>query len=332
MNGTKGYADFLRNLSDCEPTLIYFFTGPEDFLKREALRKLAGRVLTAEARLLNYQSFVGADCGWGDVETACLSSPLFSEKRVVALAGVDVMGETDVSGLAAYARNACKSTCLVLMSSGQSEESRRRGTISIHRLISTLQGLSSIYTFWQNDVRDVRAWASEWLRENKKKMRDPLLKEILEASGCSCYEVWNVLEKGASLAGACEEITAEHVSLVGGAASVGSVNSFRLAVATGDAESAHRHAARCLEAGVQPTLLLWTLNRSLRDALRASGGSVTGKLSRGKGVSAEKLGRRYSESGMCEAISFLCETERGIKRGLLEPRLAVELLINELTR
>jgi DNA polymerase-3 subunit delta len=329
VNGAKGYADFLRNLSDCEPALIYFFTGPEDFLKREALRKLAGRVLTAEARLLNYQSFVGADCGWGDVETACLSSPLFSEKRVVALAGVDVMGETDVSGLAGYARNACKSTCLVLMSSGQSEESRRRGTISIHRLISALQGLSSIYTFWQNDVR---AWASEWLRENKKKMRDPLLREVLEASGRSGYEVWNVLEKGASLAGACEEITAEHVSLVGGAASVGSLNSFRLAVATADAESAHRHAAKCMEASVQPMILLWTLNRSFRDALRTSRGSVTERPSRGQRVPAETLGRRYSESGMCEAILLLCETERRIKTGLLDPRLAVELLINELTR
>jgi len=97
-------------------------------------------------------------------------------------------------------------------------------------------------------------------------------------------------------------------------------------------ESAHRHAAKCMEASVQPMILLWTLNRPFRDALRTSGGSVTGKLSRGQRVPAEKLGRRYSESGMCEAILLLCETERRIKTGLLDPRLAVELLINELTR
>jgi DNA polymerase-3 subunit delta len=328
----RSYTDFLRSLSGCELAQIYFFTGTEDFLKREALRKLLELALPPEAKLLNSQSFIGADCAWGDVETACVSSPLFSEKRVVTLMGVEVMGEADISGLLAYARNACKSTCLVLMSSGQGEESRRRGVFSTHRLVSALEGLSAIYTFWQGNVRDARAWTSEWLRENRKRMSDTLLRDVLETSGYLCYEVWNIVEKAALLAGKGEEITAEHVSLVGGAASVGSANSFRLAVATAERDSAHRHAAKCLEAGVQPTLLLWTLNKSFRDALRVSSGSGPDRLGWRERAAIEGLARRFDESEMCQAISFLYETERGIKTGVLEPQLAIELLINELTR
>lgn len=329
---TKGYADFVRGLSGCEPAQIYFFTGTEDFLKREALRQLLGLVLPREARMLNYQSFLGAECAWGDVETACLSLPLFAEKRVIAVLGVDVMGEVDVSGLLAYARKPSKSTCLVVASSGPGEESRRGKGISVSRLVSALEGLSATFTFWQNNTADARAWAPGWLRENGKRMRDTLLKEVLEAVGHSCYEVWNILEKAAALAGESVEITGEHISLVGGAASVGSANSFRTAVAAADRDSAHRHAARCIEAGAQPTSLLWTLNRAFRDALRFSQGSGAEKLPWKDRVVVEGLGRRFTESQMCEAISFLCETERGIKNGLLEPRLAVELLINELTR
>jgi DNA polymerase III subunit delta len=329
---TRNYADFLRSLSRREVAQIYFFAGTDDFLKREALRKLLELILPHEARMLNFESFLGADCSWGDVETACVTSPLFSERRVVTLAGVEVMGETDLSGLLAYARNACKSTCLVLISSGQGEESRKRGAVSIHRLVSSLEGFSATYTFWQGNVRDARTWASEWLRENGKRMKDTLLKEVLETSGHSCYEVWNILEKAASLAGESEEITAEHVSLVGGAASVGSANCFRLAVATADRFTAHTHAAKCLDAGLQPTLLLWTLNRSFRDALRDSQGAGPDRSRWRERAAIEGLGRRFSEPEMCRAISFLYETERGIKKGLLEPRLAIELLINELTR
>jgi DNA polymerase III delta subunit len=328
---TRNYADFLRSLSGREPAQIYFFTGTDDFLKREALRKVLELVLPHEARILNSESFLGADCGWGDVETACLSSPLFSERKVVTLVGAEVMGETDLSGLLAYARNACKSTCLVVISSGQGEESRRRGAISIHRLVSAFEGLSDTYTFWQGNVRDARAWTCEWLRENRKRMKDTLLKDVLETSGSSCYEIWNILEKAASLAGEGEEITAEHVSLVGGAASVGSANSFRLAVATADRFRAHTHAAKCLEAGVQPTLLLWTLNKSFRDALRESQGFGADRSRWRERAAIEGLGRRFGEPEMCQAISFLYETERGIKNGLVEPRLAIELLINELT-
>ena len=332
MKETRNYADFLRSLSGREPARIYFFTGTDDFLKREAMKKLLELILPQEARTLNSESFLGADCGWGEVETACLSSPLFSERKVVALVGAEVMGEADLSGLLAYARNACKSTCLVVISSGQGEESRRRGAVSIHRLVSALEGLSATYTFWQGNMRDARAWAYEWLKENRKRIKDTVLKDLLETAGHSCYEVWNILEKAASLAAGDEEITDHHISLVGGAASVGSANCFRLAVATADRFSAHTHAAKCLEAGVQPTLLLWTLNKSFRDALRESQGSGSGRSRWREKDTIDGLTRRFSESEMCQAISFLYETERGIKTGVLEPRLGIELLINELTR
>ncbi|MCX5799823.1 MAG: hypothetical protein NTX17_00285 [Candidatus Eisenbacteria bacterium] len=332
MRRARGYADFLRDLSGRELPHVYFFSGTEAFLKREALRKLVEMVLPREARLLNHQSFSGADCSWGDVEVACLSSPLFSEKRVVALVGVDVMGEADVSGLLEYSRRPCKSTSLVLMSSSQGDEARKKGGVSINRLLGALEGSAATYAFWQNDRGDAHTWAGDWLKGNGKTMKESLLREVLDSVGHSCYETWNILEKAGAVACNCEEITAEHVSLVGGAASVGSTNSFRMAVAAADRDAAHTQAARCLDAGIQPTVLLWMLNRSFRDALTASGGSGVERVAWRDNAVVGELARRFNESEMCQAISFLYETERGIKTGVLEPELAIELLINELTR
>ena len=200
------------------------------------------------------------------------------------------------------------------------------------RLLGALEGSAVVYAFWQNDKGDARTWAGDWLKGNGKTMKENLLREVLESVGHSCYETWNIFEKAGAVAGNCEEITAEHVSLVGGAASVGSTNSFRKAVAAADRDAAHTHAARCLDAGVQPTVLLWMLNRSFRDALRVSGGSGVERLGWRDNIAVGELARRFNESEMCQAISFLYETERGIKTGVLEPELAIELLINELTR
>ena len=330
-SGNKGFSAFVSELA-AKPAQIYFFSGTDDFLKREALGMLVEQTLPAQARLLNYQVFLGADSSWGDVEIACVSMPLFSEKRVVAVMGVDMMGEADLSGLAKYVLRPSESTCLVLASSSPGEESRRRGGVSISRLVSAFGDLESQYAFWQENRENARAWVRQWLKRNNRRMREQCQAEVLEAAEFSCYEAWNILEKALAAAAKAVEITSEHVAMIGGAASVGHLKNFKLAVSLADRKKAHLHAAKCLEAGTQPTILVWSLNRCFRNAVRLSS-EPAGSGKREKDAAAiENLQRRLTAAQMCEALSFLCETERGIKFGVLAPVLGVELLINELTR
>ena len=353
VKGDRKYADFLLDVGRT-PSLVYVFTGNDEFLKREALRKLTEALVPAEAMQFNCESFLGADSAWNDVEAACLSAPLFAARRVVALIGIELFGQADIAGLLAYARRPSKSTCFVAMTAGPAEEGKRRGAGALGRIVTAAgapgAGVAA-YALWSRSVRDCRAWARDWLRGRGKRMSEGLLQQVSETCGNSAYEVWNVMEKASAFAGQRVEITKEDVASIGGAASVGTAEEFRRAVACGDALAAHIAAARCLEAGNQPTLLLWFLNRAFRHALRGSGGAAEpvggrpegceGKVkakAKAKGElrwpekrDVEALERRFEGEGLCRAISLLYETEKGIKSGALGPKLGLETLINELT-
>jgi DNA polymerase III delta subunit len=338
VKGDRRYADFLQDLRR-EPAPVYVFTGSDEFLKREALRKLTETLVPEEARQFNCQSFLAAEAAWQDVETACLSAPLFATRRVVSLIGVELLGQADASGLAAYTRRPSGSTCLVAMTAGAGDETRRRGAEALGRAMAAAG--AAAYVFWPGNVRDCRAWARAWLRDRQRTMAEAVLEELSEARGNSAYEVWNVIEKAAGFAGVRKEITKADVASVGGAASLGSASELRRVVALGDGAAAHTTATRCLDAGDQPTLLLWVLNRAFRHALRgpegtgvATGERVSGgrrELRWPEKRDVEAIQRRFDREGLCRAIWLLYETERGIKSGVLDPALGLDVLINELT-
>ena len=340
MKGDLRYADLLQGLKKGVSS-VYVFTGNDEFLKREALRKVTDALVPVEAKQFNCQSFLGADTAWNDVEAACLSAPLFADRRVVSLIGVELLGQADTAGLVAYARRPSTTTCLVAMTAGGGDEGRRRGAEALARALAGAGTGVAAYVFWSGNVRDCRAWARAWLRDRGRGMDDGLLQEVTEACGNSAYEVWNVIEKASGYAGARKEITATDVASVGGAASLGSARELRRVVALGDGAAAHVTASRCLQAGTQPTVLIWTLNRAFRHALRGTegGGEAVGANgARGAGGlrwpetrDVEALQRRFDRDGLCRAIWLLYETEKGIKSGTLGAALGLDTLINELT-
>jgi DNA polymerase III delta subunit len=325
-----GYAEFLKGLRGALGN-VYVLRGTDDFLKREALRQLTRALVPPEARQFNCQSFLGAEAAWNDVEAACRSAPLFAEKRVVAVTGIEFLSEADVAAFIEYARRPSTSACLVAATTSAGEEGKRRGGASLNRLGSTRgEGVLS-YVFASGDGADCQAWVRSWLKANGRQMEPALLAQVMEAYGNACYEVWNVLEKAIGLAGERTEVTYEHIAAVGGAVSVGSANAFRTAVIEGDRDGAHKHAAKCLEAGVQPTVLLWRLNRSFREALRFSDESHKSEIRWFERDIVEAIQRRFDRQGLCQAVALLYETEKGIKSGVLDARMGLELLINGLT-
>jgi DNA polymerase III delta subunit len=333
---SRRYVQFLEDLKEGkdQPVYqpVYVFTGSDDFLKREALRRLCRLILSPEARTLNYQSFLGGDCEWSDVQAACSSSGLFSEKRVVALVGVELMGSADVSAFCDYARHPSEGTCLVAMTSSFSDESRRRGGVSLRRILAAAGEARGSYVFWKGDLNDCEAWVLDWLAESGKRMSKNLLTRVLAFHKNSSYEVWNVLEKTASYVGERAEITAEDLAFVGGAASIGTAEAFTAAVATADRVAAHVNATKCLKAKTQATTLLWRLNNSFRGAMSVPRSSERRPRRSPEDQVRAAIARRLGPEQICEAIGLLCEAEKRIKGGSLKPDVAIELLINELTR
>ncbi|MFH0779140.1 MAG: DNA polymerase III subunit delta [Candidatus Eisenbacteria bacterium] len=327
-----GYGAFMRGLASDTIGSVYLFTGTEDFLKREALGKLCRTLLTPEGRSLNYESFLASEAAWENVETACRTSPLFAERRLVALLCVEQFAEANLARLVAYAKKPSDGSCLVILSSGSGDDARaRRAASTVMRLSAALSAHAQVFVFWQGNERDTKAWAEDWLRSNGKRMARGLLEEIVGEAGDSCYEVWNTLEKAAGFVRDRSEITRADVDSVGGAASVGSVDKFKMAVARGDALEAHRNAARCLEGGTEPMRLVWILNKSLRDGLRAGTAAEMEGLRRKERLVAQALRGRLSPERLAAGLAVLHHVERDMKTGVVKAELGLQVVINELT-
>ncbi len=326
----RGYGKLVNDLRG-RTARVYFFRGADEFLKREGLSRLVEALVPPEGRQFNCQSFLAADSSWGDVEVACLSAPLFAEKRVVTVSGLETWPASDVSSFGKYIKRPSDSTCLVAMTTRAGEEGRRQSVNALARLVAAAREEASSYDFRACEAEGCVAWVADWLKRNKRNMEAGLVAQLLDSCGNSCYEVWNVLEKAVGYAGDAGELKYEHLTAVGDAASLGSAEEFRKAVAQGDSVRAHGNATRSLAAGMQATALLWRLNWSFREALRVYEGRGEEKPVWHQAQVVEAILRRFDEQGLCRAIGLIYETEKGVKSGSVKPELALELLINGLT-
>ena len=82
---------FMRSLSKAEPAPAYYFHGPEDLLKDEALRALLDRVLEPSLRDFNLDQRGAGQLDGDTLFALCTTLPMMAERRVVVLREVEAL-------------------------------------------------------------------------------------------------------------------------------------------------------------------------------------------------------------------------------------------------
>ena len=82
---------FMRSLSKGEPAPAYYFHGPEDLLKDEALRALLDRVLEPSLRDFNLDQRGAGQLDGDTLFALCTTLPMMAERRVVVLREVEAL-------------------------------------------------------------------------------------------------------------------------------------------------------------------------------------------------------------------------------------------------
>lgn len=115
---------FLRSLAKGDPAAAYYFHGPEDLLKDEALRALLDRVLDPGLRDFNLDQRGAAQLDVDALFALCTTLPMMAERRVVVLREVEALKRRPkVRGaLLEYLGRPAPDTVLVLIQ-GANEES-----------------------------------------------------------------------------------------------------------------------------------------------------------------------------------------------------------------
>src|SRR3712207_4064885 len=82
---------FLRSLAKGAPAPAYYFHGPEDLLKDEALRALLDRVLDPSLRDFNLDQRSAGQLDMDALFALCTTLPMMAERRVVVLREVEAL-------------------------------------------------------------------------------------------------------------------------------------------------------------------------------------------------------------------------------------------------
>jgi DNA polymerase III subunit delta len=114
---------FFRSLPKSEPARAYYFHGPEDLLKDEALRAILDRALDPSLRDFNLDQRSAGQLDADAIFGLCTTLPMMAERRVVVLREVEALKRKPkvLSALLDYLGRPAPDTVLVLIQ-GSNEE------------------------------------------------------------------------------------------------------------------------------------------------------------------------------------------------------------------
>ena len=132
----QSFDAFFRSLAKGEPARAYYFHGPEDLLKDEALRAILDRALDPSLRDFNLDQRSAGQLDADSLFALCTTLPMMAERRVVVLRDVEALKRKPKvrTALLDYLGRPAPDTVLVLIQ-GSNEESEdkdiSRATVSV---------------------------------------------------------------------------------------------------------------------------------------------------------------------------------------------------------
>jgi DNA polymerase-3 subunit delta len=119
----QSFDAFFRSLPKGEPARAYYFHGPEDLLKDEALRAILDRTLDPSLRDFNLDQCSAGQLDADSLFALCTTLPMMAERRVVVLREVEALKRKPKarSALLEYLGRPAPDTVLVLIQ-GANEE------------------------------------------------------------------------------------------------------------------------------------------------------------------------------------------------------------------
>ena len=191
----------------------YLFTGEENFVKREALRKLEQALLPEGLEALNETILEGQSAD--DIIAACETLPMMAERRLVVardfaplMSGQNKGEKEESERLSKYLERLPESCCLVMYMRGAAD-----GRKALYKAFSAAK-FAQIVTFDTLDERQLAAWISGLFRKLGKTIAPDVSAQLVFRAGTALTRLAGEADKLAAHAGERAEITAQDLDIV----------------------------------------------------------------------------------------------------------------------
>lgn len=191
----------------------YLFTGEENFVKREALRRIESALLPEGLEALNENILEGKPAD--DIIAACETLPMMAERRLVVvrdfapLMSGQSRGEKEESErIAEYLKRLPSSCCLVMYMRGAAD-----GRKALFKAFGKAEH-AHVVSFDQLDDRQLNKWLSARFGKLGKRISPDVVSQLAFRAGASLTRLDGEVAKLAAHAGEREDITIDDLEIV----------------------------------------------------------------------------------------------------------------------
>ena len=318
----KRIAEDIKTGSFASEYLLY---GDERYMLKLYLNRLLG-ALGASDDNMNYTKIEGKQAEDKIIEI-CETMPFFADKRVVLIEDSGFFKEKS-DKLADYFAKPPEYLIVIFAENAIDKRSR---------LYKSVAKFDRVIEFKTLDEKDITALVLSELKKNGKKIRKPALETFLNGAGTDYGYISCELEKLISYAGEKEEITEEDIHEICSPQTENRIFDMISDMAAGRKNLALKAYRDLILLKEPPMKMLALMERQFRQLL-----DIKQLMSMGQGermivetlkihpYAVKKsipLARKYKESELREMLEEAVRCDEEIKSGLLNDRIAVELLL-----
>jgi DNA polymerase III subunit delta len=284
---------------------VYLVLGPEDYLRREAVRMIRDRAVPPECRAFNFDEFSARETPAAAALQAARTYPMMAPRRLVIVHDADEVEEADQEVYVAYAQAPESKTVLLLTAS------------SLDRRTRYFKGLLTHGTFLEFPPLEgptLEKWIADYVRSRGAKVSPKAVRILVEMVGSDLQTLIMEVEK--VLLAVSSDRTVTESTLLDVVRNDRDRTIFELtdALGAGNTADALRILANLLE-GDEPALLVLTmLARHFRQIL----------------IVREMLGRGQSSREACRAAQVWKNQEGFVRHASSIDTLRVERIYRSL--
>lgn len=319
-----------EDISNASFRPIYVLYGQEAYLQKQYRDNLLAAVL-GDGDAMNFLHVQGKDYSIPALIDFAETMPFFAERRVIILENTNIL-KSGGEVLAEYLENPCETTVWILV---ESEIDKRS------KLYKTADKMGLCVEFAPQDENTLKRWAFGFIKKEGKQITERTLELFLEKTGTDMNRIRLELEK--LLCYTLERDVIEEKDVEAVCTTLVTSHIFDMVDAIG-----MRNQRKALELYNElqalrepPTRILYLIGRQMNILLQIKDlkkrGVDNNTIAKKVGVPSFavpkylKQASLYKTSQLKDALERSVKADEAIKRGMLQDKMSVELLIFELT-
>lgn len=343
------YKNLLKDIKENKVSNLYLFFGREKYLINKGMEIVKDRYFTnANDESFNYNFYDGIKDDIDIVLNSCETLPFVGEKRIVIVKSKEAfsgnknaMGKDDEEKLIKYISNVPETTCLIFIA-GEKIDKRKK-------LVKEIKSNGKILEFDKLDRTSLLKWIQKILKSNNKGISRTALEGLVDSLGyldressSTLYDVENEVKKLCNYAANKEMIELSDIEKIMTKPLENNIFLLVDSVADKNSNLALKMFNQMLIGGEPEGRILHMVVRQFKILNRVkimidrgyTASAIAPKISLPQYIAKKyvKQSNGFSSKDILNILNLAADSERKIKTGKIQSKLAIEMLITELCR